>query len=153
MPDYIKFIRSKVGHDEIILNFAGGVVINDRGQILLHQRPDTNLWSLPGGAIELGESAQEAAIREIKEETGLEAKVDALLGVYTKYFSHLANNDKFQSIGITFCCSIIGGELIKKSTESSDVRFFEPDSLPSLAFQQHQDAISDYLAGKRGTYR
>ncbi len=44
MPDYIKYIRSKVGHDEIFLVFAGGIVSNNKGQILLHQRSDSKLW-------------------------------------------------------------------------------------------------------------
>jgi len=78
--------------------------------------------------------------------------VDELLGVYPKYFSRLANHDKFLSIGISFCCSVVAGEIIKTNDESSDVRFFDPNNSPKLAFQHHQDAIDDFLAAKRGTY-
>lgn len=54
--DYIKYIRSKVGHDKIILNFVGGILSNKQ-KILLQQRSDKQTWGLPGGSIELGESA------------------------------------------------------------------------------------------------
>ncbi len=46
MPDYIKYIRSKVGHDEIFLVFAGGIASNNRAQVLLHQRSNSKLWVL-----------------------------------------------------------------------------------------------------------
>ncbi len=64
--DYIKYIRSKVGNDKIILNFSGGILCID-GKILLQRRADKNKWGLPGGAIELGESAYEALEREFLE--------------------------------------------------------------------------------------
>jgi 8-oxo-dGTP pyrophosphatase MutT (NUDIX family) len=71
--NYIQWIRSKVGHDKVIFTFAGGCIFNDKGEVLLQRRGDSNLWGFPGGAVELGETPQMAAIREIKEETGLGA--------------------------------------------------------------------------------
>ncbi|MDQ0170542.1 8-oxo-dGTP pyrophosphatase MutT (NUDIX family) [Paenibacillus tundrae] len=50
--DYIKWIRSKVGTEMIILNFAGAIVLNEEGQILLQRRRDKNAWGFPGGAME-----------------------------------------------------------------------------------------------------
>ena len=79
--DYIKWIRSKVGHDTIFLNFVGGVIWDQKGHVLLQRRADKNKWGFPGGAMELGESASEAAIREIKEETGLDVEVSQLIGI------------------------------------------------------------------------
>lgn len=152
MPDYIKYIREKVGHDEIILVFAGAVVSNEVGQILLHQRADTSMWSLPGGAMEMGETAAETAIREVREETGLIIKIDGLIGVYSNKYTELANKDKYYGVGISFCASVVGGKIIRESNESLDVRFFDRNELPKLAFKQHEKIVSDYLAGKRGTY-
>jgi 8-oxo-dGTP pyrophosphatase MutT (NUDIX family) len=73
--DYIGWIRSKVGHEKIILVFAGGCIFNDKGEVLLQRRGDSNKWGFPGGAIEIGETPHEAAIREAKEETGLDVEV------------------------------------------------------------------------------
>ena len=69
--NYIRWIRSKVGHDKIILVFAGGYIFNEKGEVLLQRRGDTNKWGFPGGAIELGETPEMAAIREAKEDTYL----------------------------------------------------------------------------------
>ena len=98
--NYIKWIRSKVGQEPIILNFAGGCIRNDNGEILLQKRKDKNVWGFPGGAIEIGESAQETAIREIKEETGLDVFPKKMIGVYTGYFDEYPNGDKAQVISI-----------------------------------------------------
>lgn len=84
--DYIRFIREKLGPERIFLNFAGGLICNEEGEVLLQKRGDRNAWGFPGGAMELGESAEETAIREIYEETGLMVTVEHLIGVYTKYY-------------------------------------------------------------------
>lgn len=90
--DYRKWIRSKVGHETIILNFLGACISNEKGEVLLQKRSvDEDLWGLLGGAIEIGESIEEAAIREVKEETGLDIVVDNLIGVYSKYFTEYKN--------------------------------------------------------------
>lgn len=83
--DYIRYIRGKVGHDLIFLNFSGGIIYNERGEILLQRCGDRNQWGSPGGAMELGESIEETAIREIYEETGLNVEVEHLIDVYSKY--------------------------------------------------------------------
>lgn len=75
--NYIQWIRSKVGHEKIILIFAGGCIFNKKGEVLLQRRGDSNKWGFPGGAIELGETPQMTAIREAKKET-LELKYFAL---------------------------------------------------------------------------
>lgn len=83
VKDYIKWIRSKVGHEKVILVFAGGCVFDERGRVLLQKRGDSGNWGFPGGAIELGETPENAAIRELKEETGLDVVVNSLIGIYT----------------------------------------------------------------------
>lgn len=154
MADYIKWIRGKVGHERIFLNVAGGWVENEQGQILLQKRSSTEeLWGFPGGIIELGESAEEAAIREVKEETGLDVEVDSLIGIYTKYFATYPNGDQAQVILVAFRMSIVGGELYIDMKESFDLRFFDVDKTPRLFDDTNQAVLDDIKAGRAGVYR
>lgn len=154
MSDYIKWIRSKVGHDNIILNFSGACITNEKGEILLQKRSATeNIWGLPGGAVEIGESIEETAIREIKEETGLDIKVEYLIGVYSKYFATYPNGDKAQSICYLFKATVLNGYLIKDNKETFDLRFFDKYNIPPLFVQQHTDMLNDFFENKVGIYR
>ena len=102
--DYIQNIRKKVGKDKIILNFTCGI-LSQSGKILLQKRADKGTWGLPGGAIELGESALEALVREFYEETGIEVRAEKLLNVYTKYSDSYPNGDEAQVLTILYLVS------------------------------------------------
>lgn len=151
--DYIKWIRRKVGNEMIILNFSGAIVINTEGQVLLQRRRDNNAWGFPGGAMELGESAEEAAIREVQEETGLTIVVEKLIGVYTKYFDKYPNGDEAQTITFFYQGFISKGELISSNEESAELQFFNLDKVPELFNQQHIDAFNDFRTQKVGVFR
>ncbi|AIQ45760.1 NTP pyrophosphohydrolase [Paenibacillus sp. FSL R7-0273] len=151
--NYIKWIRSKVGHDLIFLNFAGGIICNERNEVLLQRRGDSDQWGFPGGAMELGESAEETAIREIYEETGLKVKAEHLIGVYTKYYHQYSSGDRAQTISFFFQCKHIQGELTIDGNETLELRYFSHNELPQLFAQQHQDAYEDWLSGKFGVCR
>lgn len=152
--DYIQWIRRYVGHREIILNFAGGIITNEKKEILLQLRTDKNLWGLPGGAVEKGESVEQAAQREVTEETGLYVEVDFLLGIYSAYFDTYPNGDKAQTITTMFIFKVIKGELmVGDAGETLDLKFFSQEHLPEMANQQHKDAIQDFFSNKRGVYR
>lgn len=151
--DYIRWIRSYVGNQEIILNFSGGILTNQNNEILLQLRSDKKLWGLPGGAVEKGESVERAAIREVLEETGIQVKITALLGIYSNYFDIYPNGDKAQTITTMFIFEAIEGSLSIDNTETLDLRFFSRDNLPEIANQQHEDAIRDYFTEEIGYYR
>ena len=151
--DYIKWIRFKVGKDMIILNFSGAIIENDKQEILLQRRRDRNAWGFPGGAMELGESAVETAIREIKEETGLIVSVGKMVGIYTKYFDEYPNGDKAQTITFMYLGKVIGGQLAANNEESIELKFFHPDLFPELFNQQHKDAFDDFKNNRMGITR
>ncbi|MEW8956808.1 NUDIX hydrolase [Clostridium sp.] len=152
--DYIKWIRSKVGHDTIILNFSVACITNDKGEILLQKRSDKEeLWGLPGGAIELYESVEEALIREVKEETGLEVGVEKFIGVYSKYFAEYPNGDTSQSICYLFKCNMISGDLMVDNKETFDLKFFSRDNIPRLFLKQHEDMLEDFLNNNTGVFK
>ncbi|MFH9969408.1 NUDIX hydrolase [Streptomyces mirabilis] len=152
MSDYIGWIRSRVGNSPIQLNFAAACVVTEEG-VLLQRRGDDGAWGFPGGAIELDESAAEAAVRETEEETGLRVRVDSLLGVYTKYRHSYPNGDVVQPITMFFHCSVVGGQLGSQDGETLELWYFPLSQVPPLTNSQHQDALSDLSLGRHGVFR
>ena len=117
--------------------------MNENGEILLQRRGDCNMWGLPGGTVELGETPQMAAIREVKEETGLDVEIGELIGIYTDFNVVCPNGDQFQSILIAYELSIVGGELFCDKEETLELNWFELKKAPELFCKQHQDILND----------
>ena len=146
--NYIQSIRKKVGKDKIILNFTCGI-LSQSGKILLQKRADKGTWGLPGGAIELGESAVEALVREFYEETGITVKVHKLLNVYTKYSDSYPNGDEAQVITILYL--VKPENTVSKnsfvSDETLDLDFFDASDIKNIVIvnQQHRDMIVDFF--------
>ena len=157
MTGYVEWIRKRVGHDKIFLNYAVAIIANRQGEILIHRRDDfKNGWSLPGGAIELGESAEEAVKREVKEETGLTVKIKKLIGIYSggKYaFIYPHNRDRVQPIAVTFLCRVTTGKLRLDHKETLEFKYVPPEKMPRLSFEQNMAAVRDYAAGRFGVVR
>ena len=149
--NYIQNIRKKVGKDKIILNFTCGI-LSQSGKILLQKRVDKGTWGLPGGALELGESALEALVREFYEETGVEVRVEKLLNVYTKYSDSYPNGDEAQVLTILYLVSSETSISINffTSDETLELGFFDHSDIQNIAIvnQQHQDMINDFFENK-----
>ncbi len=112
---------------------ASAVVTDDEGAVLLQRRSDNNRWSVPGGAMEVGESIAATAVREVREETGLEVEVVSLVGIYSDPRHVVAYDDGEvrQQFSICFACRVTGGS-VATSDESLDVRFFSWDDVDDL---------------------
>jgi len=145
--NYIRWIRERIGHEKIILTFAGGCIFNESGQVLLQRRSDSNKWGFPGGAIELGETPEMAAAREIKEETGLDVRAGSLLGVYTELDMEYPNGDKAQTVSIVYELHVTGGELRSDGNETLDLQYFPLNSTPKLFCDSHR-AIWEMLQNR-----
>ena len=141
--DYIKYIRSKVGHEKIILVFSGGCLFDKDGKVLLQRRGDCNKWGFPGGAIELGETPEEAAVREFREEPGLDIRVSDLIGIYTDCNQELLNGDKYQSVLIVYRVEMIGGQLKCDNNETLELEYYNLDDMPELFCKQHENIKKD----------
>ena len=141
--NYIQWIRSKVEHDKIILVFAGGCIFNEKGEVLLQRRGDSKKWGFPGGAVELGETPQMAAVREVKEETGLDVEVDNLIGIYTDCNMEYPNGDKAQSICIVFELKVTGGALCCDKEETLELKYFSLDHTPEMFCKKHEEILND----------
>lgn len=111
--------------------------------MLLQRRGDTNKWGFPGGAIELGETPEMAAIREAKEETGLDVEVGKIIGVYTDCDMKYASGDEAHSIVIGYELKVIGGELFCDGGETLELKYFAPDDMPELFCKQHEEFWRD----------
>lgn len=106
------------------------IVTNDRGEILLIRRTDSGNWALPGGAIDLGESVTQAAIRETLEETGIRCEITGISGIYSNprhLIEYTSNGEVRQEFTIVLAGRPLSGEPTP-SDESSDVEWVDPDT-------------------------
>ncbi len=145
--NYIKWIRSKVGHEKIILTCAGGCVFNDAGAVLLQRRGDNHKWGFPGGMLELGETPQMTAVRELKEETGLDVEVGDLIGVFTDIDVHYPSGDVAQCIAIAYRLTVFGGTLTCDREETLELRYFSKDEKPELGSPAHEELWREIFKG------
>lgn len=129
---YLSKLREKVGHDRIIMVGATAFVENESGEVLMQLRSDTDDWSLPGGCMEIGEKVEEAAKRELLEETGLKAEDTELIGIFSgkEYFYTYPNGDKVDTLIILYRMKGISGELKISDGESRQLKYFPKNALP-----------------------
>ncbi len=113
-----------------------GIIFDDENRVLLAHRRDYDLWNFPGGGLESGESPEAAVIREIKEETGFDAEIVKLLGVYTK-------TDKDEVV-FAFICKITGGQPTLND-EADQIEYFELSKVPHNTSVRQVERLIDAL--------
>jgi 8-oxo-dGTP pyrophosphatase MutT (NUDIX family) len=110
---------------------ASVVVVNDKGAVLIQRRTDSGNWALPGGTMDLGESLPETAVREVKEECGLDVELTGLVGIFTdpKHIIAYSDGEVRQQFNVCFTARVIGGTLAvsDESTAVEWVRFDDID--------------------------
>jgi len=113
---------------------ASAVVADESGAILLLRRTDNGLWTIPGGAMEPGESIAETAVRETREETGLVVEAIRIVGVYSnpRHVVEYTDGEVRQQFSVCFACRRLFGDLAT-SDESAEVGFYAPDALAAMS--------------------
>ncbi len=117
----------------VLIEMEGGLVLVKRGQ-----PPDAGEWALPSGFIEADESVEEAAIREAREETGLEVALKEMIGVYS-----FPDGPPTSGIIVFYRARPVGGAL-RPGDDAEAVRVFKPEALPALPFRTHRQALRQW---------
>ena len=129
---YIMSLRKKVGKIPLIQTGSAMIFVNDEGKILMIKNKTTSNWGFPGGSLEPGESLEECARREAKEEIGLEAGdiefLDVFSGKHMHYF--YPNGDEVYNVAAVYTCWDYSGEIVPDHIECDEAEYFDPDNLP-----------------------
>ena len=130
---YIREMRKHIGHAPMLSAGATVVVLKDN-QILLNLRSDTNTWGIPGGALELGETLEQTAARELREETNLSAEAFTLLHLFSgpDFYFKYPNGDELYSVVTLYLAKGVTGELRITDGESNELAYFSKSQLPLL---------------------
>ena len=145
--DYIHELRKQIGPRKIILNCAGALIVRG-GKILFQRRTDNGRWGVIGGLVEMNETYAQAALREIREETGLEVELDSFLGIFHHHNMVWSNGDAAHVICAMFTAHIVRGEP-RIDEESYELRFFGKDEIPEMFAEDHIAALDAYFRGIR----
>ena len=131
---YIFELRRMTGSRPLIMAGAGVILLNDKNEILLGRRTDNGYWDYPAGSMELGESFEECARREVLEETGLTCgELEYLMDISGEdTFYEYPNGDKVYLAVILYLCRDFKGELKVQEEEAYEQRFFHINTLPEI---------------------
>lgn len=129
---YILDLRKTVGHRPLLQVGASVIVEDEAGKILLQKRKDNHCWCYAGGSVDLDEKVEDAAKRELFEETGLTAKEVELFGIFSGKETHYIypNGDEVSTVDIVYICKNYSGNLKPQEEEVEELRFFGVNELP-----------------------
>ena len=143
-------LRKTVGHRTLLQVGASVIVEDEKGRILLQLRSDNHCWAYSGGSVELDEEVEEAAKRELFEETGLTANSLTLFGVFSGKDLHYVypNGDEVSNVDIVYICKDYSGSLTPQRGEVDALEFFSKDALPDNIWLPVKKTIEKYVATK-----
>lgn len=151
MSEYIMDLRKIVGHRPLIQVGASVIVEDAQGRVLLQLRSDNHCWAYSGGSVEVDENVEEAAKRELFEETGLIAHDLELFGIFSGKEFHYTypNGDEVSCIDIVYVCKDYEGTLKMQEGEVDDLRFFALDEVPDKISPPIRIPLTQWIEEKR----
>ncbi|MBQ8069145.1 MAG: NUDIX domain-containing protein [Solobacterium sp.] len=149
MSDYIMDLRRIVGKRPLLQCAASVIIINEHGELLLGKRTDNQKWGYSGGSMNLGESVEDCARRELLEEMNLIADELEFFMINSGEETHYIypNGDEVYNVEIVYLCRKYHGDMRPQESELSELRFFSPEQLPEVSepiipvFREYQKRI------------
>ncbi|PFA69133.1 DNA mismatch repair protein MutT [Bacillus sp. AFS015802] len=144
--NYVKDLRKLVGTRPLILPGSVVIILNGNNELLLQHRTDGG-WGLPGGLMELGESLEETARREVKEETGFDIGELTLVNIFSgqDYYFKVSNGDELYSVTAVYVTKDVGGQMEVDESESVAVQYFKLNELPDGLTDEYKRYIMSYI--------
>lgn len=151
MSNYIMDLRAVVGHRPLLQVGASVIVVDSDNRVLLQLRSDNHCWGYAGGSVELDEVVEEAAKRELFEETGLIAESLELFGVFSGKDTHYTypNGDEVSNVDIVYVCKQYSGELKCQDGEVEKLKFFRMDEIPQNISKPIRVALDKWVEENR----
>lgn len=145
---YYGQLRALAGDRTLLLVATRVVVRDDAGHLLLIRRSDNGVWSVPAGAMELGESVSDCAVRELHEETGLRATAVTPFALHTgpEYTRTNLFGDTYQHFVVLFRADAWHGELVRETDETTDAGFFAAAREPEPISRTVVETLADLTA-------
>jgi ADP-ribose pyrophosphatase YjhB (NUDIX family) len=145
---YFGQLRALAGDRTLLLTATRTVVRDSSGRLLLIRRSDNGVWSVPAGAMELGESVTECAARELSEETGLQATELTPFALHTGpgYIQRNMFGDTYQHFVVLFRVDRWHGELVRQTDETTDAGFFPAGEPPEPVSRTVAETLADLSA-------
>ncbi|TYS01693.1 NUDIX hydrolase [Rossellomorea vietnamensis] len=144
--DYVKSLREVVGTRPLILPGAVVLIFNSQDEVLLQHRTDGG-WGLPGGLMELEESLEDTARREVKEETGLTIGDLDLVNIFSgpQYYFKVSNGDELYSVTAVYSTTDVKGSIIMDKEESLNLQYYGVQELPEGLNEEYRGYIEAYI--------
>jgi 8-oxo-dGTP pyrophosphatase MutT (NUDIX family) len=153
-PEFILELRTMVGHHPLFLPGVSALVVDEQGRVLMVQRADNGIWTLPSGIAEPGEEMAVSCAREVLEETGVVVEVEELISIRTVGPVTYANNDVTSFVDHFFRCRPVSGTAHVGDDESIAVGWFDPSDLPQPGTPrttvQLNEALDQAVTGRTG---
>jgi ADP-ribose pyrophosphatase YjhB (NUDIX family) len=132
MSPYIRWLRSYVGHDVILMPSVAVLPRDEEGRLLLVRHAESGLWGLIGGSVEIGESPAEAAVREAGEEAGVDVTLGGIVAAVGGPGFELvyASGDRVAYVSVVYDASVSGGDPVPDGDEVTETRWFALAELP-----------------------
>jgi ADP-ribose pyrophosphatase YjhB (NUDIX family) len=144
---YIRRLREVIGNDLVFVPAVSTLVSDADGRVLLVYETDPDAWSTPGGSVEVDERPEDAARREVLEETGLTVRLDGIVTVLggPEFHAHYKNGDEVAYVATIYRGSVVSGESRPDGDEVTAAEWFTVDELPTIRLSNFATQLFRYL--------